>query len=428
MIRGTAAVAGLSWREAWRGRLWLVPLAAMVLLAVLAPRINAAESGGAVRLLAAGATAAAAFCAILLAALVPASQLTRDLETRISLTVLPKPLPRLGWILGRWWGAVLIAGAASVAVAMAGSGAVAWRSGGVPEARTLGPSQTFNRVTGLGEAVAVPQGVATLAGPAGDGARWTFSGLDAEHPERYEVLLRMRARGGLAGSGEATPARVVALAGGGSVLPLALDPASPYGRAPANTASSGANCWIADRTPDRKSLAADWARLRLAPGSIARDGGLTIQLTRLDPGVSLEVSATSCAVAVPAGAQPLHAMRAALAELAAAAVVAAAALAVATISGLPVALLAGLTVAFAGNAMFAVRDTLAWGNPSHAVVRLLELAVVVFPDFDATSQGVRLAAGEAVSWGQVGMAWVGVAPHIAVLLLLAWWSLARRQL
>jgi hypothetical protein len=33
-----------------------------------------------------------------------------------------------------------------------------------------------------------------------------------------------------------------------------------------------------------------------------------------------------------------------------------------------------------------------------------------------------------VTWANIGAAWLGIAPHLVVLLLLGWWALARRQL
>jgi len=427
MIGGTLAVSALSWREAWRGRLWLVPLGGALLIAVLAPGVDAADPGGAVRLIAAAASAAAGFCGILIAALVPAAQLTRDLESRIALTAFPKPLPRLGWLLGRWSGAVLIAGAAALLIALAGSAAVAWRAGGVPQMRQARAAVAVERLTGLGEVVAIPQGATRLAGPAGDGVRWSFTGLDPA-ARGYELLVQ--ARVGAAGGGmvESAPVRVAAVAADGAALPLALDPASPYGRQPPDAAMAGANCWLADRGADRKSLAADWARLLIPAGTVGTDGRLVVQLTRLDPATTVQAGLGSCVVAVPAGIQPMHAARAVLAELAAPAVVAAAALAVAAIASLRVALLAALTLAFAGHALWAVQETLTWGESGRALARLLGLMLKALPDLAATGQGVRLAASEAVGWAQVGQAWLGVAPHLVVLLALGWWALSRRQL
>ncbi|HAT12107.1 MAG TPA: hypothetical protein DCS97_16345, partial [Planctomycetes bacterium] len=186
---------------------------------------------------------AAGFCGILLAALVPAAQLTRDLESRVALTVLPKPLPRVGWLLGRWAGAVAMAGAAALVVALVGSLAVTWRSGGMPEMRQAVMPGDFRRLTGLGEAVAVPQGVVRLAGPAGDGGVWTFSGLGAS-PHGLEVLVR--ARTGASGGGivESAPVRVAYRSANGAAVPLELDPASPYGRQPIDASASGANAWL----------------------------------------------------------------------------------------------------------------------------------------------------------------------------------------
>jgi hypothetical protein len=428
MILGMAAVAGLSWREAWRGRLWLVPLGAAALIGVLAPSVDAADPGGAVRLLAAASSAAAGFCGILIAALVPAAQLTRDIENRIALTAFPKPLPRIGWLLGRWGGAVLLAGAAGLVVAGAGSLAVAWRAGGMPQMRQAQQPETFQRVTGLGETVAAPQGATRLTGPAGDGVRWHFTGLDTAHGPGYEVLVQARVSAAGGGIVESAPIRVTALLPDGGQLPLALDPASPYGRQPPDAAMPGANCWLADRGPDRTSLASDWARLHLPRDAIAADGSLSLQLSRLDPATTLQVTKAGCAIAVPAGLQPMHAARAVIAELAAPAVVAAAALAVAAVATLPVALLAALTLAFAGHALWAVQETLTWGEAGRAMARLLELLLKALPDLSATGQGVRLAASEAVTWSHVGQAWLGIAPHLIVLLALGWWALSRRQL
>ncbi|HAT12106.1 MAG TPA: hypothetical protein DCS97_16340, partial [Planctomycetes bacterium] len=155
---------------------------------------------------------------------------------------------------------------------------------------------------------------------------------------------------------------------------------------------------------------------------------ITIQVVRLDPATWIELSTASCALASPAGPQVLHATRAVLAELATPAVIAAAALAVAAVASLPVALLASLTLAFAGHALWAVRESLSFNESGRALARLLELTLTALPDFAATGQGIRLAAGEAVGWAQVGGAWLAVAPHLVVLLALGWWALQRRQL
>ncbi|MEK7415860.1 MAG: hypothetical protein AAB263_21345 [Planctomycetota bacterium] len=427
MIRGVLAVAGLTWREGWRGRLWLVPLAAIALLIIIAPSVDAAEPGGAMRLIIAASSIAAGFCAVLLAALVPAAQMTRDIEGRIALTVLPKPLPRIGWLLGRWLGTMAICAAVALLISTAGSAIVTWRTGQVQTSRAVQRADSFMRLSGLGESVQVAGGFVRLAGPAGDGVRWTFHGLQPSSTA-YEVLLRAQIHQRDSGNTMPVPIRAAAIGMDGSVLPLLLDPASPYGRTPMDASMNGANCWLADRSPERNSLGSDWARLRIPAGAISDAGQLVIRMTRLDPLSTIAVTEAGCAVAVPAGAQPLHAALATLAELAAPAVIAAAALAVATIGSLPIALLAALTLAFAGNVLWAVREVLSWGELSRPVARMLELCMTCVPDFHATGQGVLLAAGEAVTMQHIAAAWSGILPHLLVLLALGWWALARRQL
>jgi hypothetical protein len=426
MIRGTLAVAGLSWREAWRGRLWAVPLSGAALVVLLAPAADSADPGGAVRLVAAGAGAAAGFCAILLAALVPAAQFVRDLESRISLTALPKPLPRAGWLLGRWLGALLVAGAAAGVVAVAGSAAVAWRAGGMPQMRSAAPAGDFVRLSALGEAVAETRGVVRLAGPQiGDGVRWRFSGL----PRRDgEVLVRGRVSAAGGGLVESAAVRVAAIAPDGSAIPLALAEGSPYGRRPAEGGMPGANLWLADRGPDRTALGTDWARLNLPAQAIGADGTLTVQADRLDPGTVVVFEARGCVVAESAGPQPLHALRAVAAELAGPAVVAAAALAVAAVASLPVALLAALALAVGGHAHWAIRETIEYQEASRPVLRILGILSAGLPDLAATGQSARLAAGEAIGWDRIAAAWLAVAPHLAALLALGCTVFSRREL
>lgn len=428
MIAGTLAVAATTWLEAWRGRLWLVPLGAGLLLWALAPFASAADPADAVRLLAAATAGAAGASALLIGILVPAAQLTRDLESRVCLTLYPKPLPRLGWLLGRWLGAVALAGAAAAAVALAGSAATAWRAGGMPQVRTAAMAQSFERLTRLGEAMPVADSGLRLAGASGDGVRWRFAGLDPAGQAGFEVLVQARVRASDGGMLESTPVRLAAIAADGAALPLAADPATPFGRPPSGTAAGPGMFWLVDRPAERRSLSADFARLRLPPGAIAADGTLVITLLRLDPGADLGLAADGCLLSLPAGAQPLHALAAAAAETAAAALVAALALSVAAIASLPVAILAGLAAAFAGHALWAVRESLAWEQHPLAVTRLLDLGLAVLPDLSAGGQAARMAAGEAVDAAIVVGAWLPLLPHLAAILLLGWWALARRQL
>ncbi|MCS6971008.1 MAG: hypothetical protein RMM29_00570 [Planctomycetota bacterium] len=426
MLGGTLAVAGLTWREAWRYRLWLVPVLAAAVVWAFVGHAATAEAGDATRLLTAIASAAAGFCGLLLAALVPAQQLTRDIEQRIVLTAFPKPLPRLGWLLGRWLGSLLIAGACMALVALAGAAAVSWRAGGIPTLRAAVPASAVFRLTALGEAVPLPHGVVRLAGPAGDGVRWTFSGLDPAADD-YEILVQAQVSSLDADIVESVPVQVAVLLPDGRQQPLLLDPRSPYGRPPPDASMPNANAWLANRSSERRSLANDWARFALPPGSIDRQGQLTVQLTRLDPRSLLQLGREQAVLARPAGPLPLHALRAVLAELATPAVIAAAALAVGAIAGLPVAALAAFTLAFAGHALWTVHEVLSWNEMSRPLTRLLDLLVRLVPDFAVTGQGTRLASGEAVGWAEVGRAWAAVLPHLAALLLLGWWMLARRQ-
>jgi hypothetical protein len=424
VIVPTLALVRLGWLESWRHRLWIVPVLAVAGIAIAAPNLAAVDAGGRSRLLVVIVLMAAGVAGILLGAVVPAQQVRRDLEARSALMLFPKPMSRLGYVLGRWLGGLVVAAAAALAIA-AGGGALCGFS---PARGTVQPSAWW-RITPLGEAIERPANAdrLQLSGPGGDGVRWSFAGLTPG--QGYELLVRARLSGfDEAGAIEATPLRIVVLDPQGAPQVVELDPASPYGQAPAQAVAPGATAWLRGRERERADLGTDWMRLRLPGAAVGADGRAQVQITRLDPRAGLEVWRDhSCRIAVPQGPLVQHVVRAALAELAGAAVIAAAVVTVAVLANLAVALLAGLTLWVGGSAVATVREVLSWNEVSLPVARMLDLLASCLPDFGAMGQVARVATGEAVPWAAVGSAWIAVLPHLAVLLVLGWWAAARRE-
>jgi len=83
--------------------------------------------------------------------------------------------------------------------------------------------------------------------------------------------------------------------------------------------------------------------------------------------------------AVPGGAFVTNLMRASLVMLAQAGLLCAFTLLVACLANLGVALLGGMTLYFAGNALWALRETLLYGDPSRAAQRVINLALRITP-------------------------------------------------
>ncbi len=430
IISSWRALVGLSVREATRSGLWWAVAAAAVAMGIAALRLGAVDETSRLKLAVVVVTSGSAFVATLLAILLAAAQLRRDLESRTVIAVLSKPASRLGYLLGRWTGVLGWIALALAVLAAVGSGAaeVLWRGhGGVPDARRIVPASDWSRITLSGETVAIPaaQTRLSLAGSSGEGVRWRLEGLGRAPAGGFELLLRARVRGEDFDGSPRCAVEITAWPGGDSARAqaLPLDPASPYGK----DATGRGAIVLTDIEDARNDLGQDWARLRLPAACISADGGATVQLVRKTPIPLVLNRADALLVAQPGGGLFVNLMRAAGVQLAIAGMLAACTLLIAVHARIAVALLGGLTLVVAGSVVGTIPDMLEYHNPSAPARRLLELALVVVPDFDRVNTAAQLAGGRQVTWDAVGGAWTYFGAFSTVFLGLAWFGLARHE-
>ncbi|MBA3710345.1 MAG: ABC transporter permease [Planctomycetes bacterium] len=422
-------------REALRQRLWLMLAGLAIALVVALATMSAVDQSARLKLSIVIVTSVLGFAATLLAILVGASQLRRDLDMRIAIMLFSKPLPRIAYVLGRWLGVQLVVAAALAILCVVGSAIVGARFGGFPDMRRVVAPSGWQLVSATGELLPMAEDrtYVQLTGPPGNAARFSFSGLPAPGPHGAEVLLRMDVRA-LDGGDELQRTAVEVLAAPAGEPPwqvLALDAHSPYGAGEGSgdgvEPTATRQVLIRGRNQSHQDLSQDYCRLIL-PASCVRDGRSVVQVVRLDPRAGLLIDRVGGAyVAVPGGGFVLNLARAALVVLACSSVLTAATLAIASLSSLPVALLGGLTLFFCGSALHAVRESLRFDELSLPARRLLAIADGVFPDFDRYPIAAKLAAAEAVDWTTVASAWGYYGVFTVVLMTLAWIALARRE-
>ncbi len=428
-------MALLTWREAWRSRLWLVFVGIAVLFLLGVPRMQAVDPSARLKLSVMAVTSGTGFAVTLLAVLIGAAGLRRDLESKTAYTLFAKPIPIAGYLLGRWTGTIVWLLAGSVALAVVGVATVALQGRGLPTMRRAVMPAEWRQLSAAGEVVEVEsrRNRLRLGGQTGNGVRWEFTGVERPPPgEELEVLLRA----------ELTPtdpdnpveqlrievhARCRDAAGAERDRVLELDAKSPYGHG--DGAAQRGRVHIISRDEGSRDLGQDYLRLRLPPDAIGADGRVAIDLIRLETSADLVLDRDGSArIAKPAGGLLVNLLRGAAADLAAAGLLAACALFCAVVSNLGVTLLGGLTLFFTGNALSAMQESLEYDNPSQPVRRLLRLLVDVIPDFGRDPVSADLAAGMAVGWDRVGAAWMYFGLYTVLFLVAAWIALKRKEL
>lgn len=427
-LRGMAAIAQLTVREAVRQRLWLVFAAVGVGFLLAVPRLSAVDDAARLKLSVLVITSAIGFVITLMAVLVAPAALRRDLDARIAYSLFAKPLPPTAYLLGRWTGIQgwLVLGVLGMAIA--GVAAIGLQFQRFPTMRRTTPPAEWRQVSVVGEATPVEARRTRLAlgGSPGNGVRWRFTGIPPAPAEGHELLLRTQVLGSTPDQpvGEAVvELRALGPDGG---IPLPLDPQSPYGRLDGR---DGGRVLLKHRDNASRDLGQDYLRLRLPAAAVQPDGSATIQLTRLEARTVVVVDRDDgLLLGRPAGGLLGNLLRGGLVLAAGAGLLAGWALFCAVISNLGVTLLGGLTLFFAGSALDMVRETLEYENPSLAVRRLLELALRIFPDFNRFPIATDLAAGQGVAWATVGSAWTYYGAYAALFLVLAWVALRRKEL
>lgn len=433
LAAGVRAVAGLTVREVARQRLWLLLVAAVGVLLVAIPHLRAVDEEARLKLSVAVVTGTLGFVLTLLAVLVGAATVRRDVEQRTGFLLFSKPLPRGAYLGGRWLGVLLVLASCAGVLGAVGIGSTRLQLGALPEPRRVAaPVERWRIENGVPVAVDAREETVRLAGSPqrgrGEGMRWRFEGLP---PERDLELLVKAGIGGYA-LGQAARQALVAVAAAAEgrtpqVLELAED--SPYGRTFIGLGEAEAHqVVLRDRPASRDNLAKDYARLVVPREAIGADGSLIVQLNRLEGQSQLALDRGGVLVAHPGGTFAGSLLRGVLVLLAQAALLCAAACAAAPVARIGTVLLACLTLYFAGNALAYLREGLAVEDYAHGVRRIFELVILVLPDFGRYPVEARLAAGETVEWATVAGAAGYYGAYAAAFLVAGWLILRRAEL
>lgn len=433
------AVARLAFTEALRQRLWLLFLAGAAALVVATPGLSAVDERDKLKLAVVAATGVIGFLAILLAILVAPAALRRDLDARTGFVLFAKPLRRSAYLVGRWVGvvgglALGIAGLALLAV-----GAIAWQVDTPHLMLSVREPTAWQQLGALGQVQPIDENRSRiqLTGAPGNGVRWTFTGLpEATGDNGLTLLMRV----GLRSLDPFTPVSEIlgqasALrppAADGTAQPprvLEVTRSSPYGRIRADHTAVEGQVVLRHRDDQRDDLSQDYLSLHLPADCIAPDHSATIQLVRLESRAALTVQRRGSAlVAVPGGGFTTNLLRSGLVLLAAAGTLAAWTLLCACVANLAVAVLGGMTLFIAGSALPVMREVAGSDETGLVMRRMLDLASAVLPDLDRFAVSSRLAASQAVDWGQVAAAWGYYGAYTAGFLAVAWFALRRREL
>lgn len=437
-LSNTRTLARLMLVDAMRQRLWLLFLVAVAVLVAVAPGLAAVDETARLKLAVVAITGAIGFVVVLLAVLVAAMAVRRDIDGRIGYLLFAKPLRLSAYLTGRWLGVQLGLLAGIVALSLVGTGTIAWQFGGTPGMRALSHPVAWEHVGAFGQVTAIDERRTrtTLSGGPGNGVRWRFAGLPVADvgADGMELLLKVGIRSydpdnpvfDCLGQVTATPTGA-----GADVAPriLVIDPASPYGHTRDGMPVPPGQVVLRDRDDTRNDLAQDFLRLRVPREAISADGGVVIHLTRLEGRSAVVASRDDgTLLAIPGGTFLGNLVRGGLVLLAIAGMLTAFTLVIAAITNLGVAALGGLTLFFAGSATAAMREVAASSETSTALRRVVGLALEVLPDFDRFTVAARLAASESVGWSMVAQAWGYYGLYTVGFLMLAWVALRRREL
>jgi hypothetical protein len=428
-------VASLSITELIRLRLYLAFVVVALVIGGMLTSLSAVDESARLKLAVVVITGGIGFVTTLLAMLIGASQLRRDLDNRVSVMLFAKPLPVASYLGGRLLGVVCALSAFLLIMSVIITGMMAWRFGHTPQMRQVAYADTWSELSSSGGMLPVKadRQSLNLSGVPGNGALFHFSHLQAGG---HELLLRVDARSRAPGiSIEHVAVEVLASASfdltQAQILSVASD--SPYGgegTLPVDAHGQGSSrIQMRARDQAHQDLSLDYCRLRLPASCIDVQGQSWVQIIRLDAASSVLLDRQdSLMVALQGGSFLANLVRGFAVLLAQATLLCAFTLLVATVSNLAVALLGGLSLYFAGNALWALRETLLYGEPGQVAQRLVHLGLDVLPDFDRTGVSAQLAAGHAVSWDMVSAAWTYDGIYAGIFIGLAWFSLARREL
>lgn len=423
-LRALGALIQVTVREALRQRLWLAVVVATLVLVFAILQVRAVDQSDRLRLAVTVISGGLGFVGMLGAMLIASAQVRRDLDARLATMLFSKPLARATYLLGRFAGVLVVLTVGLGLMALAAGLTMQAHFRAAPAMREAIAPSAWSQIAATGERLPIESGRTSLllAGLIGGGVQVQLDGVgDADR----ELLVRMDVRSVDSGlDRDRCAVQVLASADGVHWLPVALDPHSPYGQDP----DDPTRVLLRARDSACRDLAMDYARLVLPDAAVAH-GQTSVRVLRLDQGATLVAGREgSILLAHDGGSFLANLERGVLVVLAQAAVLCAFTMLIATVAGLPVALLGGLALYFAGNALWALRDTLLYDAPGQALARLVHLALLVLPDFDRAGVAGHLAGSRAVTWGAVGDAWCYFGVYTVLFLVLAYVGLRRREL
>lgn len=430
-LRGTMAIALLSVREAMRQRLWVVLVVAVIAVLLAVPLLQAAEASDRLRLSVAVISGTIAFVTSLLAIFMVCVAVHRDLETRCSFMLFSKPLPRFSYCLGRWLGATLSVIMVVSVLALAGTLAVILQLGGAPSSFRVQAPEQWQRIDRFGAQTMVRDDEQRMSMPqrTGAGMQVRFSGVQLH--EDAVLLVKAGVRGGVTGA-VSVPLQVAVLRPGddGALLPFTLEPLEGSGRRDrAGRSVDSGQVLLRHRDHNRNDLQRDYLAFPLQPQWLDDAGNLHIRLIRTDDeGMVTWYRDNSLLIRQQGQPFVINLWKASLVAAAQASLLAAIALLCVIFTGVGTTLLASLTVLGAGSAVSVVREMAQSPQTGATTRRLLDLILPVIPDFSRFPVASMLAQGQTIHLSTVLAAWGYFALWIIVALVLAWWTLRRREL
>ena len=194
------AMAGITFTEAWRQKLWLVVALGGLLLMAAIPNLRAVDDSARLKLSVATVSGTIGFVSILLAVLIGAVYLRRDIETRTGFMLFAKPLGRWRYLLGRWLGIVMVSLVAMLALLTLGIGSTYVQLGSLPTPLSVTPNGLrWTMSNGEPQPTIAGRERIWLSGPPhlghGEGIRWRVDGLSPTRTEPYVIMIKATVQG-----------------------------------------------------------------------------------------------------------------------------------------------------------------------------------------------------------------------------------------
>ncbi len=430
LLRSSIAICAVSLREARRGHGWLALIIVALIMVTAVLTAPAADAGDRMRLAMATVSGIGGFAVIMLALVTGAGWIRSDIEQQTAMVLLSRPLSRVGYLLGRWGGTMIVMIAVLTILEMAGVVAMRLRFGPLPQPVHSVAATSLEVVRGgRPQAIAATAPLAILSGPLaqghGEALRWHWHNLPDN--QDFQLLLRLRLNTHDIGIPVDQSPVIISAGSGDQRRVLTLSPDSPYGDPDDASQAHSGRVYMRSRDERRRDLARDYARLQI-PAEMVIDGRLSVQVDRLRSDVRIFAEPHSAALlAVSGGSALVNRLRAALVTLVRAGVLAACGIFLATISTQGVTLLGGFTLLFGGHLMGLIRNEISFAEPG-PMVRIMQLLMWFLPDFDRFPVAADLAASQVIASADLLAASLHYGTFTVIFLGAAWLTFRRVEL